>query len=161
MRCPQYCPQYSCNFFVIKTFKDSNLRERAILFPLKTNAMALEDQQFHVIWRWIVHKISWVVIRSYWLSFHLRKYYLINNQAGSSKTAPRILIFQLPWVQNLHFIWNPLLPKPNGWHNNSFLGHLFNIFDWSSKTQPLIQNGGLGNKQFLHSADSRVSKQQL
>ena len=28
-------------------------------------------------------------------------------------------------------------------------------------TQPLIQNGGLGNKQFLHSADSRVSKQQL
>jgi hypothetical protein len=23
--------------------------------------------------------------------------------AGSSKTAPRILIFQLPWVPNLHF----------------------------------------------------------
>ena len=28
-------------------------------------------------------------------------------------------------------------------------------------TQPLIQNGGLGNKKFLHRADSRASKQQL
>ena len=29
---------------------------------------------------------------------------------GSSKTAPRILIFSLSWVPHIHFMWNLLLP---------------------------------------------------
>ena len=49
---------------------------------------------------------------------------LFNETGVSFKTAPRILtFFQLPWVANLHFMWNSLLPKPpKRWHNNSFLG---------------------------------------
>ena len=32
--------------------------------------------------------------------------------AGSSKTAPRILFFQLLWVPIFHLSWIPLRPKP-------------------------------------------------
>ena len=51
---------------------------------------------------------------------------------------------KLPWPSLLYLISKSYVCK---------------IYEYA-QTQPLIQNGGLGNKQFLHSADSRVSKQQ-
>ena len=43
--------------------------------------------------------------------------------AGSSKTAPRIVFFQLSWVSIIHFMWNPLLLVPS-----HFLGILFQSY---------------------------------
>ena len=51
---------------------------------------------------------------------------------------------KLPWPSLLYLISKSYVCK---------------IYEYA-QTQPLIQNGGLGNKQFLQSTDSRVSKQQ-
>ena len=50
---------------------------------------------------------------------------------------------KLPWPSLLYLI---------------SISYVCKIYEYAL-TQPLIQNGGLGNKQFSHSADSRVSKQ--
>ena len=52
---------------------------------------------------------------------------------------------KLPWPSLLYLISKSYVCK---------------IYEYA-QTQPLIQNGGLGNKKFLHSADSCVSKQQI
>ena len=60
------------------------------------------------------------------------------------KRPPEFWFFELPWVQNLHFSWNPLLPQTpqKSWDNHSFLS-------------------GVDDGKFVHIMVSSISKKNL
>ena len=72
---------------------------------------------------------SWGRFWSYQLnssanSAHLQQKWAKWNELAVlfSLVAPGFWFFQLPWVPNLHFSWNALLPKHlESWHDNLFL----------------------------------------
>ena len=95
-------------------------------------------------WQWISHKMnirhpgqlkkskSWELFWSYQPNSTANLAHLPSNLAKWDELAVLFCWyvapkqpsgFWLPWVPNLHFIWNSLLTKPpKSWPNNSFLG---------------------------------------